>query len=78
MFYGVIILCAATSADINTEDCMVYASPTVYESRQACYQSIRTFITNEEFIASQMALNMVPANFKCIDLTKKDIIGIEI
>ena len=78
MFYGLIILCAATSVGFNTDNCMVYASPTVYESRPSCYQAIRAFITNEEFVASQMALNMVPVNVKCVDLTEKDVTGINI
>ena len=77
MFYGLIILCAVNASEINKEECMVYASPMVYESRPICYEAIKQFLLNEEFIATQTALGMVPRNAKCVDLTARDIQGLQ-
>ena len=57
---------------------MVYASPAVYEERLACYDSIRSFLLNEDFIATATALNATVRNIKCINLLEKDVSGMQI
>lgn len=78
MFYGMIILCTVGISDVTPNDCMVYASPAVYEERLACYDSIRSFLLNEDFIATATALNATVRNIKCINLLEKDVSGMQI
>ena len=78
MFYGMIILCTVGVSDVNKNDCMVYASPTVYEYRATCYEAIKSFLSNEDFIANALALNATVRNIKCVDLSEKDVLGMEI
>ena len=78
MFYGMIILCTVGISDVTPNHCMVYASPAVYEERMACYDSIRSFLLDEEFIATAEALNATVRNIKCIDLSEKDVSGMKI
>ena len=77
MFYGLIILCTIGTTDINKEDCTLYASPTVYDHRPTCYEAIKQFVRNEQFVASALAMNMIPVNAKCVDLAEKDVQGLQ-
>ena len=77
MFYGIILVCSTGLSEPNVDDCMIYTAPSVFESREECVDAVLDFLKTETFALNMNAMSMAPANLKCVDVTARDIVGLQ-
>ena len=67
MFFGIILLCTAGTTDISGKNCVLFNSPTTFDTEEMCIASIGNVLMSEAMelnIASGLELR----NAKCFDV----------
>jgi hypothetical protein len=72
MFFGIILLCTAGTTDISGKNCVLFNSPTTFDTEEMCIASIGSVLMSEAMelnIASGLELH----NARCFDVRPDSI-----
>ena len=77
MWVGFVLTCFVGTEIYNTDNCVLYQSPTIIEGTvENCVDSVNQFIAGDSFNMFLDAAGLEIYNVQCIDLTIADAIKV--
>ena len=73
MYIGLILMCLANTTvyEQNDQNCMLFSSPSVFNTQEQCIQEVKKAIASDGIQLNMLALDMDIVNIECYDVRVK-------